>query len=297
MARVSPAEFLVRQRVAALTRVLPAARAGDVSAEHRARVATRRLREALPLVGSGPASRKLARVARRLTRALGPVRQRDVELLTLAEIERERGVPRRAVACLARVIAEERRLLQADLVRDIDRVDVDKLRRKAVSAATRRGTEAPRGRDPERIAAARARAARRAVRLRTAIDVAAGMYVPERLHQVRIAVKKLRYALEVARALSASRAVATINALKRMQDLLGRLHDLEVLIVRTRAVQASAKARDLRLSGHLDDLVRRLENECRQLHGRYMAGRSGVLKICDRVEREAETPRRRASAA
>jgi CHAD domain-containing protein len=296
MERLSRTEFLIRQRTAALARALAGARKGDVSAVHQARVATRRVREALPLVASGPAARKLARVAKRLTRALGPVRQLDVELLTLAEFERGRDVPRRAVECLGEVVADERRALHAELVREIDRVDVHKVRRKAMSAARRRGKDRTRDR-AERIAASRQTAARRADRLRTAVDVAAGMYVPERLHQVRIAVKKLRYALEVLRELSGSRAVARIRTLKRMQDLLGRLHDLEVLIVRTRAVQGSAKAPDLRLSADLDQLVRRLENECRQLHGRYMAGRGELLKICDRVQREAESPRGRASAA
>ena len=35
-------------------------------------------------------------------------------------------------------------------------------------------------------------------RLRAAIENAAGIYLPDRLHEVRIAVKKLRYALELA---------------------------------------------------------------------------------------------------
>ena len=80
-----------------------------------------------------------------------------------------------------------------------------------------------------------ARAARRAEGLRAAIENAAGIYLPDRLHEVRIAVKKLRYALEIARDLSGSRATARIRTLKRVQDLLGRMHDLEMLIARTRA--------------------------------------------------------------
>ena len=46
---------------------------------------------------------------------------------------------------------------------------------------------------------ARERAARRAQRLGAAIENAAGLYLPDRLHQVRIAVKKLRYTLELDR--------------------------------------------------------------------------------------------------
>jgi CHAD domain-containing protein len=295
MERLSPTEGLARQRVASLTRTLRGARKGDAGAVHQARVATRRLREALPLVAPKH-GRRLGRAVRRLTRALGPVRQLDVELATLDELQQSGDVPPRAVACLAETIVAERAALQLELVRRIDRVDLDKLRRKTIAAARATAMRRPaRGRDSERIAAARARAARRAARLRAAIEAAAGIYLPERLHQVRIAVKKLRYAAEVARELRGSRAVARVRTLKRAQDLLGRLHDLEVLIVRARAVQASAKVPTLEVSADLDRLVRRLENECRQIHGRYMAGRAALLALCDRVEREAVSAR--ASAA
>jgi CHAD domain-containing protein len=115
------------------------------------------------------------------------------------------------------------------------------------------------------------------------MENAAGMYLPDRLHQVRIAVKKLRYAMEVVRELSGSRAMARINTLKRAQDLLGRMHDHEVLIARTRAIQGSPGAPDLRVSGALDGLVRRLETECRQLHGQYIASRKALFATCDHV--------------
>src|SRR3712207_6954937 len=50
-----------------------------------------------------------------------------------------------------------------------------------------------------------------------------------RSHEVRIAVKKLRYALELVRELSGSRATAHLRTLKKVQDLLGRMHDFEIL--------------------------------------------------------------------
>jgi len=73
-----------------------------------------------------------------------------------------------------------------------------------------------------------------------------------------------------------------------VQDLLGRMHDLEMLIARTRAIQSRAGAPNLNLSADLDQLVRRLENECRRLHARYMNERKALLRICDYVgSREA----------
>jgi hypothetical protein len=61
------------------------------------------------------------------------------------------------------------------------------------------------------------------------------------------------------------------------------MHDLEMLIARTRAVQSRAGAPNLRLSADLDRLVRRLENECRRLHVRYMNERKALRAICDYV--------------
>ncbi|MBI3048712.1 MAG: CHAD domain-containing protein [Acidobacteria bacterium] len=263
----TPTEGLIRQRVRALARALPAAQEGAPAAVHRARVATRRLRELLPLVHPGSRGRRLRRKVRRLTRALGPVRELDVALETLGGLAGE--APRAAVARLKQVLRQERRRLHDAMAREVQRVDFDTLRRQAIHAA----------RSQRRLDAA-ARAARRAVRLRSAIESAGSIYLPDRLHEVRIAVKKLRYALELVRHVEGSRAVARLRRLKEAQDLLGRMHDLDVLVARVRALQGSANAPTLRLSSDLDRLVRRLETECRQLHGHYMARRRALLAIC-----------------
>jgi len=298
MKRTTPSEMLIRQRLTAVTRGLPGTRNGDVSSLHQTRVATRRLREALPLIAKGSRGRKLEKTVRRLTRALGPVRELDVALLTLDELEGLADVPRAAIVKLRQVVSEERRLLHDEMCRRLGKIDLEKLRAHAVAAA--RKVKAPRGgglADPKRLAAAEQRCARRAIALRAAIENASSIYLPDRLHEVRIAVKKLRYGMEIARELRRSQATVRINALKRAQDLLGRMHDLEILIARTRAVQGASSAPNLRVSAHLDRLVRRLENECRQLHGQYTASRNKLLAICDYVEQVAERHGRAASAA
>ena len=296
--RPNPSELMIRQRLAALSRMLPGAERGDVRSIHQARVATRRLREALPLVSSGPKGRKLQQRVRRITRILGPVRELDVALQNLDELERAADVPRMAVVRLRQVITQERQRLHVEMRRLLERVNLEKLRKRAVAAARKSGGAAlptrGRRRDPQRVAEAQQRVARRAAALRASIDNAAGIYLPDRLHEVRIAIKKLRYGMEVARELSGSRAMAAIRTLKHAQDLLGRMHDLEILIARTRAVQSSPNAPNLRLSADLDRLVRRLETECRQLHGHYMASRHKLIAICDRA---AAAPAGRAAAS
>lgn len=283
-------ELLIRQRMNALTHALPGAKLGDPQLLHQARVATRRLREALPLVTGGSRGRKLERRVRRLTRALGPVRELDVALEML-EAMTSADAPRSAVAKLRQVVREERQRMHAEMCSRVGNVDLDKLQRRAAAAVRKRAKAA--SRDPRRNEDARLRAARRAVRLRESIDNAAGLYLPDRLHDVRVAVKKLRYAMEVFRELSGSRAMASIRTLKEAQDLLGSMHDHEVLIARVRAVQGS-RAPDLRLSADLDRLVRRLETECRQIHGQYMARRKRLLAIADSA---AAPLMRQASAA
>ena len=289
-------ELFIRQRLGALSRTLPPARAGDVTSVHQARVATRRLREALPLITRGSSLRKHRRRVRRLTRALGPVRELDVALLTLDEFDDRQGtapsrsgrqgeVPRAGILSLQQAIRQERTRMQVDMRRTIDRTRLAKLSEKLIAGARKRDKEGPGPRtvDPKQLAAARDRAARRAERLRIKIENAAAIYLADRLHEVRIAAKKLRYALEIVRDLSRSRATARILTLKRAQDLLGRIHDLEVLIARTRAIQGSPNAPTLRVSADMDLLVRRLETECRRLHGRYIAMRAPLLAICDHV--------------
>jgi len=261
------ADVLMRRRVKALARTLPAAVRGDPASIHKARVATRRLREVLPLVESGGRGRKLRRKVRRLTRALGPVRELDVALETLEAFAGE--VPRAAITLLKQVLRQERRRFYAAMTREVARVDFDTLRTRAVAAARRR-----------RALDVPARAARRAVWLDAAIENAGSIYLPDRLHEVRIAVKKLRYALELARDVKGGRVTARLRMLKGAQELLGRMHDLDVLIARVRAVQGAPQAPTLSLSGDLDRLVRRLETECRRLHGHYMAMRKALLAIC-----------------
>jgi len=280
-----PSEWLIRQRLVALTKHLPSARTGDVTAIHQARVATRRLREAMPLVAHGRKARKLSRRIRDLTRALGSVRELDVALLTLDELQAEAAEPNSGIASLHQIVADERQRLCADMVRQIERVNIQKFEKKALAVAQHDQPEGSRAsrRDPGRLVEASRRAARRAIALQAAVENAGGIYLPDRLHQVRIAVKKLRYAMEIAKDISRSRAIARLRTLKTVQDLLGRMHDFEVLIMRIRALQGSDHAPTLRVSAELDRLVRRLETECRQLHVRYMGYKAALQELCEYV--------------
>jgi CHAD domain-containing protein len=286
---------MIRQRLLVLNRTLPSARDGDADAIHQARVATRRVREALPLVTRGSKERKLTKAVSRLTRALGRVRELDVALVNLDEVTADAAMQTEGINLLRAILKDERQRLYADMAERIDRVDPEKLQRKALAAVARNAESEDDALSAGRMKTVIKRAARRAVSLQAAIDNAGGIYLPDRLHEVRIAVKKLRYVLEIARELSRSRASARIRMLKTVQDLLGRMHDLEMLIMRIRALQGSERAPTLKVSADLDRLVRRLEMECRQLHVRYMVLKKKLLELCDYVT--AADDRRSASAA
>ena len=278
-----------------MTRTLPSASGGDVNAIHQARVATRRVRAALPIATRGSRRRKLKKSFTRLTRALGGVRELDVAILTLDELASDPSVPREGLEQLRVILQEERQRFYAEMNGILQHVDLDRLQRKTLAAAEDATEHDSDQSDLKRLRSVIKRAGRRAFALRAAIENAGNIYLADRLHQVRIAVKKLRYVLEIARELSRSRASARIRMLKNAQDLLGRMHDLEVLITRIRALQGSARAPTLKVSADLDRLVRRLETECRQLHVRYMDVKKKLLELCDYVA--AADDRQPASAA
>jgi CHAD domain-containing protein len=283
------------RRINRVLRFLPAAALCVPAGVHDARVATRRLREALPVLGQGKKGRALLRATRRVTRALGPVRELDVAMATLAEFGGSRGLSRESMARVRAALVDERQTVCARLQRRLDRCDI-----KGLGARVTEQTSTPLTTQAARTIVARVevRCGRRAARLRGAIERAAGIYLPARLHEVRIAVKKLRYAMELAHDLRAARRTtrpsrasgssrsdaARLRALRQAQDLMGRMNDLEMLTARLRALQGTSTVTGLRVSADLDQLVRRLEDECRVLHGRYMAARGGLLAVCDYAE-------------
>jgi CHAD domain-containing protein len=271
MNRSSNLVRLLERRTRALNRHLPRAMAGDDTGVHQARVASRRLREAVPVLTDGLAGSqrgKARRKIRRLTRALGSVRELDVTLHLLDEIGEKPGVSRPALLDVRAHVIEERERRQAVMHERLAAVNADKLakRLEAVRVALLEPTPEHNWR-----AALASRIAKRARRLERAIADAGQIYGPDALHQVRIAAKKLRYAVEIASESGAAPASVTMRTLKRVQDTLGRLHDLQVLQHHVAAVAAAPPPANRGTPDvGLAVLARRIEDECRHLHGRYI---------------------------
>ena len=277
--------LLLLRRARALKRHLPAAIAGSDEGVHQTRVATRRLREAVPVLATGlrhSKAGKAERKIRRLTRALGTVRELDVTLHLLDELTRNEQVPRTAVEEVrAHVIAErdEKRELMLDR---LERVDADKLGRRLASVADALGTSDDEG----WRTVLSTRLLKRSRRLSAAVDAAGQMYEPERLHAVRISAKKLRYALELAGDSGNAPAARHVRTIKKVQDMLGRLHDLQILQSHVAAVQASSQAGRAGVHGALDALAQHIEAECRHLHGRYIVSAQALRDVCTAIPAE-----------
>ena len=265
---------LWRKRLDALDKVWPEFVAGETEALHQARVASRRIREALPVVGvhSAPAKvKKLRRKMRDLTRYLGPIRELDVELGMLEKWSASDDVSRSALALVRREVAARRQALREKLKDEKPAFDLKKLLKKLQKVA-----RAKRGHEGSWEAALAATLMRRARGLKVVLEEAGPLYTPERIHDVRIAIKKLRYALEIAQDAGQAGIKPLLKVLKREQDRLGHLHDRESLLKHVHEAEASPRVgtRLAELMAYADTL----ERDIRRLHAEFVEARETLFE-------------------
>jgi len=290
----------MRKRVDRFARALNGLEAGDVPALHRVRVASRRLRELVPMLQlAHHVTRKLSRRLRRVTKRLGTVRELDVLLILIDELHVSRRDRVPAFGRIGVAVSKERdrarkRLFKNMPVSDLRRL-ANRLERVVDELAVAEASSS-KAADRRWRWAMDARLSNRAARLESAMQEAGAVYLPERLHGVRLALKKLRYAAELSHELAGTRGDADLRALRRGQDLLGRMHDLQILIDRVRQLQASLAPPSLTVWRELDALMASLEDECRRLHARYMRLRDTLTAIAGTLgARAAAGPARAAS--
>jgi CHAD domain-containing protein len=191
-------------------------------AVHDLRVAVRRLRASLRLLGRGG---RLEREAKQLQDALGEVRDLHVRLVWLARTEVDQGADGGQVTHLAPAVEVCRRRLPGR-VRALRRA----LKRwreageprvaKAVRKAHRKG----------RLGGHRMRHAlgRKIAQVDRRIEGLAPAFSAEGAHRLRLAVKKLRYQTELLEEGFPELAPRLLEALRPLQDALGALHDGDV---------------------------------------------------------------------
>jgi CHAD domain-containing protein len=274
-----PLQIAFDRRLRALNAGLAVRLDHDAEALHQARVASRRLRAALPLlephVQDSTRDRRAFAVAgkeiRRLTEALGRVRELDVALMVIDEVAAWRPDLTTGTDAIRAAIARDR---FAHLVALRDRVSVGRLRKvsRFLADAAKRSADTTTARP-------RATGVRHlADGLSRTIEHAGVLYAVDRLHNVRIAVKKLRYALELEAELGRPSIDKWLPAIKQVQEILGRVHDLEVVVGYANAIAGGPDtAGEVRSAVCL--ILEVLEHETHERHASYLDSRDVLRRI------------------
>ena len=298
MSVVAGRSELLDNHLKRFNRTLRGLERGDIRMLHAARVASRRLRELIPILQLEAAStRKLSRRLRKITSRLGVVRELDVLLLLIDELHEARREHSGPLSRLAVNVAKARDEARKRLADDLPTREMRRLSKRLKKAEEELAARDGHSRRTEQWRwVIDARLTRRAHQLETAMRDAGAVYLPERLHAVRIALKKLRYALELSAEAAGRTSIPQLRVLKHQQDALGRMHDLQTLIERIRQMQATLAPPSVAVWRALDGLVAALEADCRRLHARYMRGRPALETLVARLTWE-HAPRPRAAAS
>ena len=209
--------------------------AEDIESIHRMRVASRRLRSAIPLFARCFRKKQVRywlKEIKGITRALGAARDADVQLAVLKKItggvEEEKFKP--GLRRLALRIYQQRQELQSPILAALDKLDKDGF----YPMLERDLTQVSPGLSPE-TPYPHALYIRAAGAIQERLDefLAYEPYVhrPEcilELHAMRIAAKQLRYTMEVFAPIYPGELQPYLQAVKSSQEFLGDIHDCDV---------------------------------------------------------------------
>jgi len=217
---------VLKEHLRGLFRQLPQALAGDEEAIHQMRVAGRRLRVALPLLARKPHGRRVRRarrILRELTRSAGTSRDLDVSVALLDERLGPRGemdAERRTLRQRLRSARSRSRVRMAEALMDID---IARVRRDLRVIVSRRAelvfTALLRLRDARDV---------RGTAILESLAALGESFEPAALHRLRIRLRRLRYAAELAEKLTGQTSEAPA-LFRQLQDELGRVRDAHVL--------------------------------------------------------------------
>ena len=230
----------------------------DIECLHRMRVASRRLRSLLPLFSDclPPKQRtRWRKQLRRVTRALGDARDADVQIVCLQEAL-EACSDNRQRPGLERLLLrfqQQRQAMQAPLVSTLKRLASRRHMNRMEMAlryllATSQLYATP---DSARHTYSRSRDAI-LQRLQTVLATAAAIRGPQsgtELHATRITIKRLRYTLQAFGPLYPDTLNDAIRTARKLQDVLGNLHDCDVWVETLPQFLEAEKARTLTYFG------------------------------------------------
>lgn len=265
-----------------LEELWPQVRDGDRDAVHEARVTTRRIRAGLPHMRG--VTTETSKTFRRIGQRLGRVRELDVTNDLLNKLRPELPQAATAIAELQQLVAQRLQRRRRRLIKALDDVSLRRLGRQLASAPA--GVVMITSLWHDWRPDVRRQLGKSAVNVRAAIERASGVYMPNRAHDVRIAIKKLRYTLELGMATGLSANPALLPELQGAQKVLGQLHDWQVLFREIQHLDSGSLAREKAV---LDSVV---SVESSRLHRKYLRLRDGIINVCTactRLEGERHT--------
>ena len=263
--RVLAARYIRRQAKQLAEQFDGVRAAEDIEFVHRARVATRRLRAALRMFDDCFTTKQLRRwqkAIRRTTAKLGDARDRDVQIEFLCGVLSALN----AKACfpgISRILVQlerDRERLQRKVVKAIDRLEakgvLQQMRRVTGRILPPVASPAENVEMPEAYAETQRHIRQQLDELLQHQDSLADPDDRKRHHAMRIAAKRLRYTLEIARAMYPGRFDETVEAIKRVQSLLGDVHDCDVWAEHLDAFASKQRRRIQKLFGHAGRFAR-----------------------------------------
>lgn len=263
----------------------------DINALHDMRVASRRLREAFRIFGplfSRKRLKPLNSTARQITKALGTVREVDVNLEQLQRWkEHPAAIHSLAVEALVALELARQRRLRARVQTRLERISLQDFRTEVLKMV-----QHARGKSRQNNHVAVPQTAISPVSfagphideglksIHAALDRVAAHPTPHNYHLLRIGTKKFRYTVELlSRAFKPGRAARIGKQLKRLQDELGLLHDGAVLHHRIRELRVELRSNGLdHLERELLRLMRRIAHEQAEIQVRV----DGYLRRLER---------------
>lgn len=204
---------------------------GDVEMLHQMRVSSRRLRVGLKLFSSLFPADELKQVLRQLqeiTNRLGNIRELDVDVQLLQKLTRRVAPGARGFDhALQHVLLTERTRRLGELrqlMTTLEQTEFDQRVRLLIVMKQRRLNSRRLLKD----------SARQLDDLRRVVRKRYRRFVKKRsrgaFHKLRVAGKQYRYALEATEAVFQVKLKGEVRALRTLQDLMGAVHDTEVLL-------------------------------------------------------------------
>ncbi|MDN7024880.1 CHAD domain-containing protein [Methanoculleus sp. FWC-SCC1] len=294
------AKNLIKQVQALNAEIDGVRQAEDIEYIHRMRVASRRIRAALPLFEDcfAPGDyKRWRREIRQITRALGAARDADVQIDFLQEYRDSLGVEqtppwgepafllhnggnepgevsplpspadagrvaivpgqqylRPGAECLLLRLQQHRRRLQPDVIAALDHLiesetvpQMQEACRRIIVEARIRHTDVHTPRSYERAFF------HISMRLEELFSHEPFVTMPDQIeehHEMRIAAKRLRYTMEIFADLYGDGLKTPIKAVKKLQDLLGDMHDCDVWVDDLLRFRDAERERTVQYFGH-----------------------------------------------